>query len=760
MSSRLTSAEIIAQGHYLDPEFDPSTLTVAQLLGVFGFHNVNYPTTYTKPKLLQVFTDEVKHNAKKFKRERLSRQNSLASEDGITNGHTGKPLNEGKAVAPVRRSSRRVSRPASREPEPEVAKPEPPKRRRSSAEPSLGGPSRRRTAKPVEPVLHEESEPEEEVVVRKVSRSKKSAAGAGTQARRLAQDEVDSGWEDNNIFQSGAESSSPVRPSPVRPHYLLSPTKGKEKVQPATRRAPSVKPPESKFEPDLPAEATRETRARSARASVAPEPVTVVVRPIPEEEEDEQPEAPFEQHTTELVEAEVGVSEEPLSEEVLSEPEPATTGSFEQMSDQDKVIEVSRRFAGQGDLVRVRAPPAASSMPSLYSITLFVMTLAASYFAYEYKHDAAQIGFCETGQTTNEVLRTFQARPSTMTCETGYLIRPHQLLFFLPLSASPNSAHSQNAYTLPTYFPPASSSCTTTELVYKGISRVLDGLPGFGPVALPPRCVEDPKRKARVGALGNAIDTLLASHRGKLVCDGVEADQRTESESEEAKRWGLEMEDLKEKLKTSGMKRKLAPRLMEAFEENFNEAIQQLLTWGGVILGEDSSGKRYVAHKTLKMDWACAAKVKVRESWKQWRNQIFGMIMSALALVALRQRRARSGVESRRVATLVQTALESMRNQELAHHTDPVTAPHPYLSSLQLRDLILQDEHSVGTRRRLWERVERVVEANANVRTNLEEVAGGDEMRVWRWVGGAGTLSPGTERPAIFSADDELKAEA
>lgn len=87
---------------------------------------------------------------------------------------------------------------------------------------------------------------------------------------------------------------------------------------------------------------------------------------------------------------------------------------------------------------------------------------------------------------------------------------------------------------------------------------------------------------------------------------------------------------------------------------------------------------------------------------------------------------------------MVQIALDTLRNQELAHHTDPVTSPQPFLSSLQLRDLILQDEHSISSRRRLWDQVERVVESNANVRANLEEVQGGDELRVWRWVGGAG----------------------
>lgn len=95
-------------------------------------------------------------------------------------------------------------------------------------------------------------------------------------------------------------------------------------------------------------------------------------------------------------------------------------------------------------------------------------------------------------------------------------------------------------------------------------------------------------------------------------------------------------------------------------------------------------------------------------------------------------------LENKRVSELVQIALDTLRNQEIAHHTDPVTEPQPYLSSLQLRDLILQDEHSIPTRRRLWDQVERVVEGNANVRANLEEIEGGDETRVWRWVGSAG----------------------
>ena len=47
---------------------------------------------------------------------------------------------------------------------------------------------------------------------------------AGREARRVTQgrggEDADSGWEDNNIFQSGAKSSSPVRSSPAVPRAL------------------------------------------------------------------------------------------------------------------------------------------------------------------------------------------------------------------------------------------------------------------------------------------------------------------------------------------------------------------------------------------------------------------------------------------------------------------------------------------------------------------------------------------------------------
>ena len=123
--SRLTSAQVIALGEYLKADFEPATLTVPQLLGVFGYHNIRYPSPYTKAKLVQTFNEEIKPNASKFRREKLKKENSQASDDGIVDGITGLPLTRvpGFILSPLclpltrpqqpvqlRRSSRHASR--------------------------------------------------------------------------------------------------------------------------------------------------------------------------------------------------------------------------------------------------------------------------------------------------------------------------------------------------------------------------------------------------------------------------------------------------------------------------------------------------------------------------------------------------------------------------------------------------------------------------------------------------------------------------
>ncbi|KAJ8520394.1 hypothetical protein ONZ45_g2778 [Pleurotus djamor] len=739
--SRLTAAQVIGLGEYLKPDFDPATLTVSQLLGVLGFHNVPYPQPYTKPKLVQTFNNEIKANAKKLAKERLKKENSIASDEGILDGVTGEPVASRKAEPPPpRRSSRRLSR-APVEIDAPPVRPEPPKRRRSSAQPSLGGSSHRTARASAFDSLAEESELEEEdLPIRKVVRSKKSSQ-AGSQARRVSQPMTEeSGWEDNNIFQSGAESS-PQRPSPSRPKVPRRsgvPRKSRKsmsappQVQPSPSSSPTrprqynipdspFSPPQSKFQPQLPPSVSRETRIISSK----------LVQPL---------ELPIRESS------EPGSTKPSPSDDELdflgppARPQETIEEGISDLGSQDESPSVpSAVVLSGGDVVLHPAldPTPPSRVSRLILLLLLCGCLASTI---NYKLESSPIGYCDAGSNTNTALEVQKANiaalgtclpenitfseapeflldhfarddhsnctlsplmalPHPTTCTPCPEHASHPLLFFLPPATSPSTIK-------------LSSVSSPSDVAWKIISQITDGLPLFGSVAFPPRCVEDPRRKRNIGVGGSSID---------------------ESNGGDARKWGLQIDALRDELR-----QKTKAKASDTFAEEFNEAIQQLIQWGGVIFSEDSEGKRYLAHKVPDLTWKCAVFVNLRQFWEEWRTAIFGLVMAVIGLYTEKLRRGQRYRERLRAAELVQVALDALRNQELAHHTDPVTAPQPYLSSLQLRDLILQDEHSIDRRKRIWHHVEIVVESNANVRTNLEEVVGGDEMRVWRWVGTTG----------------------
>ena len=114
------------------------------------------------------------------------------------------------------------------------------------------------------------------------------------------------------------------------------------------------------------------------------------------------------------------------------------------------------------------------------------------------------------------------------------------------------------------------------------------------------------------------------------------------------------------------------------------------------------------------------------------------LVLALATIAAGRSKVTARAIENRRVRALVKEALETLQAKEAAHYIDPVQTPSPSIASLQLRDLVMQDEHSIPARARIWEQVEGVVEGNANVRTNMEVMSSGDEGRVWTWVGSAG----------------------
>lgn len=136
--------------------------------------------------------------------------------------------------------------------------------------------------------------------------------------------------------------------------------------------------------------------------------------------------------------------------------------------------------------------------------------------------------------------------PSSVTCAKGYILQSHPLLAFLsvPHHASPDDP------SLTTFTRPQGllSSVDMPEMAYSAPALIFDGLPSFGPVAFPPRCVVDPFHRRNINLIGRSIESHLAAERGMRLCTGKNAALPGTTELEQAKKWGVEVEKLSKEI--------------------------------------------------------------------------------------------------------------------------------------------------------------------------------------------------------------------
>lgn len=402
----------------------------------------------------------------------------------------------------------------------------------------------------------------------------------------------ESGWDENsNIFQSGAESSSPARPSPVRPRVsrtvpkksrksMSAPPQMEESSSPIRLPKPFyVSPPQSPFKPMIPpfpelklpppSRVIPEFHPIEPTKQEEPDVSVHIEETIPEETE------PPSQETPDL---------EDYQEEVDTDSPPDTTALVKQ-------------DPSAGELVSVSVTSRSSAGQISARILVWLVILVSSYATWIYKIESASIGFCDQESHSNQALEAILERRATavacdaerqrqalmrasqdnsssegtvpfdescplppliplpepasctpcpnhatctqhgVLCDTGYLLKPHILLSFIPVSPS------QSALTTK-YVPQIS------EGFFNAVSTATSGLPLFGSIGFPPRCVEDPKRKRHIGILGKAIEARLAKERGRRICRGDHVDpSEVEDSTEQAVKWGVEVEKLREDLR-------------------------------------------------------------------------------------------------------------------------------------------------------------------------------------------------------------------
>ena len=347
-------------------------------------------------------------------------------------------------------------------------------------------------------------------------------------------------------------------------------------------------PPQSNFEPELPPIVSRETRNVISKA---PKSVRRSVGARLHLKEDESGDDELNVIDVDPSDADRVTDVFRRLEEQVYDEEQSVNFDDE---DDDQVAAVSRRISEGGKPLALSAPEPKRT-PFVLRLIYALIGVAVSVVIFNFKNESAAIGYCDTGSNTNDALEALKSRwnaieecnrenrtllyppsllkgtgrlneecpppllipllyPATCTpcpehasctqhsvsCNTGYLLRSHPLLFFLPTPLSSLS----NVSLVPLKI------STLSELSSKVIAEVTDGIPGLGPVAFPPRCLEDPMRKRNIGAMGRAMEKMLAQEKGRRLCLGLTKGKAIPAaDGGEAKKWGIDVGTLREVLK-------------------------------------------------------------------------------------------------------------------------------------------------------------------------------------------------------------------
>lgn len=246
-------------------------------------------------------------------------------------------------------------------------------------------------------------------------------------------------------------------------------------------------------------------------------------------------------------------------DQMFNLPQDQEDEEVDELEDDDNELEdtqtvaVGQRIAEGGSLVR-RGSKTSQPMPMWQKISITLFVLALSVLSGWYKTESAPIGYCDTGSQSNDVLLELRKKREEIeacyaehskdgkrdSCPSLPLVPlPH------PETCTPCPAHAacsrfsvrcDDGYIL--------SPHPLSRVPY--LSELANGLPGLGPIAFPPRCVDDELRKKHIGRLGKLIDNTLAETRGNRICSGVDPEKPVDGG--EARKWGFDYEDLKNSL--------------------------------------------------------------------------------------------------------------------------------------------------------------------------------------------------------------------
>ncbi|KAJ0121691.1 sister chromatid separation protein [Diaporthe amygdali] len=671
---------------YLQPEFEPSSVTIPRLRSILVSQNVPYPATAKKAQLVEIFNDTVAPRARKLLAQR---QKAKRSSMGITNidGSQGYsvanqdlapvPSSRRRAVSP--RKSNRSFKQASEEPDhlPAQLSLSPRKRQARSA-------SRQLAQSDTDTDSHYESRRSP----RKTSRQpdltpqpevKKEYSDDDTPYQKHSA-EPGAVFTSDNPFQSGSSPIPMATPSNRRRTAGQDSTAKKSTASSTRRRT------------DGPSADTYESAGYSKSVAV---PVPAFTRPM------------------------TPVTPEPVFEEVEA--------GEEFTPDEQLALAQEDALRAQTAVAPVRQPRRSTNLATPF--WLLITVLLGSYGAW-YRQEKIAVGYCGAGRPAQEII------PRQVEYKDFKLDVPEWVFPLAEPECEPCPPH---AYCY------ADHSVRCDE----GFILKPHPLSANGLIPLPPTCEADSEKLRRVKAVADRAVEELRDRKAKFECGelvnengqvpenpmvAVEDLKETVSEKRSKKLSKKEFDDL-----WTAALGEIEQR-DEVVVEKKEEPVDPTSSSSGTV------SDTYLASTSLaRLPLGCAARRSVRLGLERHRLSIVSVIFSALSVLYGRSKYRTHRAISAQIPGLVDLVLERLSAQkELAYDDDGEVDTFLFLPNL--RDDVLRAVHSISQRERIWKRVKAVIEQNSNVRTGQREGVNGEIGRAWEWIGPSGAGETGARR--------------
>ncbi|KAK9387874.1 Man1-Src1p-C-terminal domain-containing protein [Lipomyces mesembrius] len=244
-------------------------------------------------------------------------------------------------------------------------------------------------------------------------------------------------------------------------------------------------------------------------------------------------------------------------------------------------------------------------------------------------------------------------------------------------------------------------------------------LGGMMPFA--PKCVPDTEKLQRARILMEESLQLLRERYADVQCGSGGKGQNDPT---------VAVVDLRAKLYS--MKSPSLPD--DAFQELWEQAVKDLVEQEEVYRVDVGESERLGSTSPSELPFTCMVKTELGAFVSANRNKFVGTLVLALGTLFLYRLSSRYRERKAKVQDLVRQSMSILSEQQARSDSDQSGNTPRYVIMSQLKDNLLVDTYDAAERRRVWGSVQKLVEANTNVRSRQMEVHG-EIMRIWEWIG-------------------------